>query len=135
MMQWIRGRAGSIIVKVLFGLLIVSFGFWGIYTRSDYYQGHSPETVVATVGGQDIRAEDVQRALTPALERLRSQFGGSIDQAQVKQLGILDTLLAQLIERSLLDQQAQRLGLEVSEDTVRRAIFENPAFRGPDGQF
>src|SRR5205823_9524344 len=35
MMQAIRGRAGSIIVKVLFGLLIISFGFWGVYTRSD----------------------------------------------------------------------------------------------------
>ncbi|MBV8492822.1 MAG: SurA N-terminal domain-containing protein, partial [Alphaproteobacteria bacterium] len=50
MLQAIRTRAGSIIVKVLFGLLIISFGFWGIYTRSDYFQGHSPDTVVATVG-------------------------------------------------------------------------------------
>jgi hypothetical protein len=39
MLQAIRTRAGSIIVKVLFGLLIISFGFWGIYTRSDYFQG------------------------------------------------------------------------------------------------
>ena len=30
MMQAIRGRAGSIIVKILFGLLILSFGLWGI---------------------------------------------------------------------------------------------------------
>jgi len=135
MMQAIRGRAGSIIIKVLFGMLIVSFGFWGVYTRSDYFQGHSPETVVATVGDQSIRADDLQRALQQALERLRAQFGGAIDTQQIKQLGILDNLLAQLVDRSLLDQQAERLGLEVSDDTVRRAIFDNPAFRGPDGQF
>ncbi len=132
MMQWIRGRAGSIIVKALFALLIISFGFWGIYTRSDYYSGHSPDTVVAAVGDRNIRAEDLQRALEPALERMRAQFGTAIDPRQVKQLGILDTLLGQLIDRSLIDQEAARLGLEVSDEGIRSSIYANPAFRGPD---
>src|ERR1043165_6546045 len=110
MLQAIRTRAGSIIVKVLFGLLIISFGFWGIYTRSDYYQGHSPDTVVATVGDHSIRAEELQRALEPTLERLRTQFGTTFDKDQIKQLGIIDSVLTQLIDRSLLDQEAQRLG-------------------------
>ena len=30
MLQAIRTRAGGIIVKVLFAILIVAFGFWGI---------------------------------------------------------------------------------------------------------
>jgi peptidyl-prolyl cis-trans isomerase D len=133
MMQWIRGRAGSIIVKILFALLIVSFGFWGIYTRSPL--SNAPDTVVATVGDQSIRADTLQRALQPALERLRAQFGTSLEPQQVKQLGILDTLLNQLIDRSLLDQQTARLGLEVSDATIRSAIYDNPSFRGPDGKF
>ena len=135
MLQAIRTRAGSIIVKVLFALLIVSFGFWGIYTRSDYLQGHSPETVIATVGDRNIRAEELQQALQPAMERLRSQFGGTIDQQQMKQLGVVDTLLDQLINRALLDQETARLGLEASDDIVRSAIYDNPAFKGPDGRF
>jgi len=135
MMQAIRTRAGSIIVKVLFGLLIVSFGFWGIYTRSDYYQGHSPDTVIATVGGQNIRAEELQQAVPAALERLRAQFGTAIDPRQIKQLGILDTLLGQLIDRSLLDQETANLGLAVSDEEIRGVIYANPAFRGPDGKF
>jgi len=135
MMQAIRTKAGSIIVKVLFGLLIISFGFWGIYTRSDYYQSHSPDTVIAAVGDRNIRAEDLQRALEPALERLRAQFGTAIDPRQVKQLGILDTLLGQLIDRSLIEQEVARLGLEVSDEEIRDAIYSNPAFRGPDGKF
>ena len=135
MMQAIRTRAGSIIVKVLFGLLILSFGFWGIYTRSDYFQGHSPDTVIATVGDHNIRADDLQQALQPALERLRAQLGTQIDSRQVKQLGILDTLLDQLVDRSLLDQETQRLGLDVSDEAIKAAIYDNPAFRGPDGRF
>ena len=135
MMQAIRTRAGSIIVKVLFGLLIVSFGFWGIYTRSDYYQSHSPDTVIATVGAQNIRAEELQQALPAALERLRAQFGAAIDARQAKQLGIVDTVLNQLIDRNLLDQETANLGLDVSDAEIRDVIYSNPAFRGPDGQF
>jgi peptidyl-prolyl cis-trans isomerase D len=135
MLQAIRTKAGSIIVKILFGLLIISFGFWGIYTRSDYYQGHSPETVVATVGDDSIRAEDLERVLQPTLERLRAQLGGALDQQQIKQLGVMDSVLAQLIDRQLLDQEAARLQLEASDEVIRSAIYDNPAFRGPDGRF
>jgi peptidyl-prolyl cis-trans isomerase D len=135
MLQAIRTRAGSIIVKVLFGLLIISFGFWGIYTRSDYYQGHSPDTVIATVGDSSIRADDLQRVLQPTLERLRAQFGGAIDQQQIKQLGVVDTMLGQLIDRELLDQEAGRLRLDASDEVIRSAIYDNPAFKGADGRF
>src|SRR3954470_5957170 len=74
MMQAIRGRAGSIIVKILFGLLILSFGAWGI---SDYlFRIRGPqETVVATVGDEQIHAAELQRTLEPAVERMRAQFG------------------------------------------------------------
>jgi len=132
MMQAIRTKAGSIIVKILFGLLIVSFGFWGIYTRS---APPTTDTAIATVGSHSIRAEDLQQALAPALERLRAQFGTSIDPHQVKQLGIVDTLLGQLIDRSLLDQETAKLGLDVSDEAIRNTIYANPAFHGPDGKF
>lgn len=135
MMQAIRGRAGSIIVKVLFGLLIVSFGFWGIYTRSPFYSEHSPDTVIATVGDASIRAEDLQKAMEAAMQRLRAQTGGTITLEQAKQLGVVDGILNQLIDQTLLDQETQRLRLAVSDDVVREAIYGNPAFRGPDGRF
>ncbi len=135
MMQAIRSRAGSIVVKTLFGLLIISFGFWGLYTRSDLFDEKSPGAVVAKVGSEDIRADQLQQELQPALERLRAQFGGTIDTQQIKQLGIVDSLLGQLIDRRLLDQEGARLGLEVSDEVVRSTIYDNPAFRGPDGKF
>ncbi len=99
MLQAIRTRAGGIIIKVLFGLLILSFGFWGIYTRSPFFQDNSPTAVVATVGDRDIHADAVQAALQPALERLRSQLGGTLDPAQVKQLGVLDADVDQIVDQ------------------------------------
>ncbi len=135
MLQMIRTRAGGIIVKVLFGLLIVSFGFWGIYTRSPFFDDKSPDAVVASVGSRDIRADTVQAALQPALERLRAQLGGTLDAAQVKQLGVLDAVLDQIIDRELLDQEVHRLQLDLSDEVIRNAIMANPAFVGPDGRF
>ncbi|MGE3784406.1 MAG: SurA N-terminal domain-containing protein [Alphaproteobacteria bacterium] len=134
MMQAIRGRAGSIIVKVLFALLILSFGAWGI---SDYlFRIRGPqEIVIATVGDEKIPAAELQRTLEPALERMRAQFGGAVDMQLVKQLGITDSILNQLIDRSLLNQETHRLGLDVPDEVIRDAIYENPAFRGPDGKF
>jgi peptidyl-prolyl cis-trans isomerase D len=136
MMQAIRGRAGSIIVKILFGLLIISFGYWGIYVRSPFSSGsNSPDTTVATVGDRSISAEELQRALQPTIERLRTQFGSTPDAQQLNQLGVTSSVLDQLIDVSLVDQEAQRLGLEIPDSVVRNAIYENPNFRGPDGRF
>jgi peptidyl-prolyl cis-trans isomerase D len=135
MMQAIRGRAGSIIVKILFGLLIISFGYWGIYVRSPFGGSSSSDTTVATVGGQSITADELQRALQPTIARLRAQFGGTLDAQQIKELGVTDSVLGQLIENRLLDQEAQRLGLAVPDSVIRAAIYENPNFSGADGRF
>jgi peptidyl-prolyl cis-trans isomerase D len=131
MLQAIRSRAGSIVVKILFLLLILSFGVWGI---GDIFRSRSPETVIATVGDQKIRAQDLDAALRPALERLRAQFG-AIDLQQAKQLGFVDTVLAQMIDRMLLAQAVAKLQLEVSDGVIKAAISQNPIFADPDGKF
>ncbi len=132
MLQAIRSRAGSVIVKTLFVLLILSFGLWGI---GDIFRNHAPETVVATVGDQSIHAEDLQNALRPALERLRLRLGTAIDLPAAKQLGVVDEVLNSLIDRSLLEQEAARLRLAVSDDVVRSVITRDPSFAGANGQF
>jgi len=54
MLQAIRSRAGSLVVKVLFFLLILTFMAWGI---GDIFSNLSTDRVVASVGDQSIRAE------------------------------------------------------------------------------
>jgi peptidyl-prolyl cis-trans isomerase D len=132
MLQAIRSRAGSLVVKGLFGLLILTFGIWGI---GDIFRNRPTDTVIVTIGDQSIRAEDLQAAVRRELERLSARFGGAIDMQQAKKLGIIDDVLDELIDRSLLDQEAARLRLEVSDEVIRNAITDNPKFRTPDGQF
>ena len=132
MLQAIRSRAGSYVVKVLFALLILTFGIWGV---GDIFRSRTSDTVVATVGSQSIRAEELQTALRRALEQLSARFGSAIDPQQAKQLGLVDQTLGQLIDRSLIDQEAARLKLDISDDLIRNVITANPSFRGSDGRF
>ena len=132
MLQAIRSKAGSFVVKALFALLILTFGIWGI---GDIFRNRGTDTVVATVGGQSIQADELQTALRRALEQLSARFGSAIDAQQAKQLGLVDQTLAQLIDRSLIDQEAAHLKLDVSDDLIRNVITANPSFRGSDGRF
>jgi peptidyl-prolyl cis-trans isomerase D len=132
MLQAIRSKAGSFVVKGLFGLLIVIFGIWGI---GDIFRTRSTDTVIATVGDQSIHAEELQAAMRRELERLSLRFGASIDIQQAKKIGVIDDVLDTLIDRSLIDQEAARLRLEVSDEVIRNAVTNNPKFRTPDGHF
>src|SRR5690348_10357233 len=132
MLQAIRSKAGSFVVKALFALLILTFGVWGI---GDIFRTRSADTVVASVGGHSISAEELQTAVRRALEQLSMRFGNAIDLQQAKQLGLIDQTLTQLVDRSLIDQEVARLQLDTSDDLIRNAITGNPSFRGSDGRF
>jgi peptidyl-prolyl cis-trans isomerase D len=132
MLQAIRSRAGSYVVKAFFVLLILIFGIWGI---GDIFRNRGTDTSVARVGDHNIPAEELQTALRRALEQLSARFGSAIDMQQAKQLGLVDQTLAQLIDRSLIDQEVARLQLDISDDQIRNVIIANPSFRGSDGRF
>jgi peptidyl-prolyl cis-trans isomerase D len=132
MLQAIRSKAGSLVVKGLFALLIVTFGIWGI---GDIFRNRAPDTFVATVGAQSIDASALQTAVQPALERLSTQLGTAVDLRQAKQMGVIDDVLGQLIDQSLIDQEAARLQLDVSDDVIRDGIITDPMFKGSNGAF
>ncbi len=132
MLQAIRSKAGSVVVKGLFAVLIVTFGIWGI---GDIFRNQAPGTVVATIDGAGIDADALQSALRPTLERLSMQTGSPVDFQQAKRLGIVDEVLGRLIDRGLVDRQAAQLRLDVSDEVLRGVIARNPDFRGANGAF
>ena len=133
MLQAIRSKATSLVVKILFGVLIVTFGIWGI---GDIFRNRSVDTSVATVAGEQIQAAQLQQSVQTDIDRLRRSNGGaSITMEQAKQLGIVDAALNRLIESAVLADETDRLNIRVGNDAVRKAIVGNPAFRGSNGQF
>jgi len=117
MLQAIRSKASSLVVKILFGVLIVTFGLWGI---GDIFRGRSTDTTVATVGGLSISAEQLQQAVRADIERLRGVLGSGITIEQAKQLGVVDAALDRLITADLLQLEVQRLHLAIGDEAVQR---------------
>jgi peptidyl-prolyl cis-trans isomerase D len=132
MLQAIRSKATSFVIKILFGLLILSFGIWGI---GDIFRTGSTDTTVAKVGGRAISAEQVNVQVQQQLDRLRGLFGGSIDADQAKQLGVVDQAVQGLIRDNLVELEINRLGLAIGDQSVRDSILGNSAFHNQAGQF
>ena len=131
MLQALRSTVGSWIVKILFVLLILSFGVWGI---GDIFRGRT-DTTAAQVGDVKISTVELDNAFRQEVNRLRQMLGGQIDAEQAKALGLVNQTLDQLIQRHLLTLAADDAGLRVGDPLVLGQLREEPAFRNDLGQF
>ncbi|EKS28077.1 peptidylprolyl isomerase [Afipia felis] len=124
-------RVGKSIMSVLFGVLIVSFGIWGI---ADIFKG-STQTTLATVGSTDIPLEQFRSAYTDKLQQISRQIRRPLTPTQGRAFGIDRQLLQQTIAETALDEEARRMGLRMSDAEIVRTISSDPTFAGQNGKF
>ncbi|WP_165421530.1 peptidylprolyl isomerase [Bradyrhizobium sp. Leo170] len=122
---------GKIIMAVVMGVLIVSFGIWGI---ADIFKGFGQSTL-ATVGGTEISTEQFRQIYTDRLQQIGRQFGRPLTPDQARAFGFDRQVLQQTIAEAALDEEARRLRLGQSRDETMRAIYNDPNFKGLNGQF
>ena len=132
MLQAIRSKTASIVVKALAGLLIISFAAWGI---QDIIGTSASELTVASVGERDIDPQEFDYELSRETQRLRQTFGGSLTEEQLVGLGIGNAVLQRMINDAALASKAADLGILVSDDQVTQAIHNDATFHGFDGKF
>jgi peptidyl-prolyl cis-trans isomerase D len=132
MLQAIRSQASSFIIKILFGLLIISFGVWGI---GDIFRGRATDTTVATVGDKKISAEQLSQAVRADMERWRAMLHSQMDMAQAKQMGLVDNSLQSLISADLVTEEIGRLKLNVGNPAIKQWMSEAPQFKNDAGVF
>ncbi len=130
MLQAIRSKVGSWVVKILFVLLIISFAVWGI---GDFTSGVTND--VAEVDDTTITQQELDRAFRDEVNRLRQMLGPDLTSEQAQQLGVLDQTLERLIQQRLLLLNARDKGIRVGDAAVARTVAEFPAFRNAFGQF
>jgi peptidyl-prolyl cis-trans isomerase D len=113
--------------------LVLSFAVWGISGRVDgQFGGH--ESVI-TVGGTTVSVNEYRLAYDGQINAVSQQFGQRLSQEQATALGIDNQVLAQLVSGALLDEQARELSLGLSKDRLADLTRDDPAFKGPGGQF
>jgi peptidyl-prolyl cis-trans isomerase D len=122
---------GKTIMAVVMGVLIISFGIWGI---ADIFRGFGQSTL-AKIGHTEISTEQFRQLYTDRLQQLGRQFGRPLTMDQARAFGLDRQVLQQTIAEAALDEETQRLGLAMSDEETRRTILSDPNFRGPDGKF
>jgi peptidyl-prolyl cis-trans isomerase D len=122
---------GKTIMAVVMGVLIISFGVWGI---ADIFRGFGQSTL-AKVGRTEISAEQFRQLYTDKLQQIGRQFGRPLTMDQARAFGLDRQMLQQTLAEAALDEQARRMGLGQSDAETMRLIFNDPNFKGVNGAF
>src|SRR5215467_1043174 len=88
----------------------------------------SGETI-ASVEGRAITSGEFRRTYQAQLQAYRSAYGSNMSEQLLKQLGIEQQILQQMVDEQASIAEARRLGIEVSDEEVRQRIFAIPAFQ------
>ena len=90
--------------------------------------------VVASVDGRDITVGRFRRVYLQQIQAYRNQFGGNMDERLLRQLGIDQRIVQQMIEEEAALAEAERLRITASDEEVRERILTLPYFQ-ENGQF
>ncbi|RLM27770.1 peptidylprolyl isomerase [Brenneria alni] len=128
MMDNLRAAANNVVLKIILALIIASFVLTGV---GDYLIGGSGD-YAAKVNGQEITRPQLEQAVQNERGRQQEALGENFS-ILASNDGYMQQLrrqaLAQLIDEALLDQYADKLGLNISDEQIKQAIFAVPAFQ------
>lgn len=136
MMDRLREGVNSIAVKIILGLIILSFLFAGIGS----YLVNGGSDVAAKVGSTDISRNDFEQSYQNRRNRMQVDLAtrGEDVSALLSNPNYVNMLrqqvLSEMVNTEVLDQYAASLGLTVTDEQVRQAILESPEFQ-KDGKF
>ncbi len=132
MLKFMRKNASSVWIKAAFLIIVVVFILWGVGGMLSRRQ--QPGDMVAEVNEHAITSDEVDRAYQNLLDAYRNMFAKNASPELLKALHLRERALDELIRVNLMQQEAERLGLGVTDDEVRRSIEEQEAFQRA-GQF
>ncbi len=120
--NWLKWSL-AIVVVAFVALYIPSF------MESPSLDGASPYGVVATVEGHDITVARFRRVYQQQMQAYRNAYGGSMDERLLRQLGVDQRIVQQLIEEEAALVEARRQGITATDTEVRARILAFPAFQ------
>ncbi len=132
MLDTLRANSRSVLTYVLFGIIIVVFVIsFGPGSRG-CTGGTRSESWAAKVDGKSISPTDFDEQYGQLARLYHQQAGG--DPGGALQLRLRQMAMDQVIQRALIEEQARREGIVVTDDEVSSAIKAIPAFQ-TGGQF
>ena len=127
----LRKGTARILGLILVGLLVISFGVWGI---ADVFTGYGAQTLIR-VGDSQLNSQDYMRAQQEVLRAMSAQAGRSLSLQEARALGLDARVLERLVGGAAVDTHAKHLGLAVSDAALLDQIMKDPAFKDGLGNF
>lgn len=124
MLNLMRKNAGTWLIKILLGAIVIVFIFWGVGSFRDREVGR-----VAMVNGEPIMVEEYNDTYNRILDQIKQRYGNRLNDEMLKMLQIKKQTMDQLIEKRLLLSEARRLNFNVSDDELAATIRNIPAFQ------
>lgn len=128
MLDLMRKHAYSWLTRAVVIGLIGIFAFWGVGTGM-----FSRIKPVATVNGHQILTKDVDQQAQQLRRRLEQIYGADAA-AALARYNVREQALEQLVDQQLVLDEANRLGLRISDAALERMIEAQTAFQ-VDGHF
>jgi peptidyl-prolyl cis-trans isomerase D len=126
MLQAIRNMFKSWIVIAIFGVLVVvAFLFFGI----EGYFSQSNATWVAKVDGHEVSQQDFTTAFNNYRQQQLNSPGNTMDPADFQKPEVKEAVLKQVVNRQLLLNENDQLGIKVPDAAVREQIASYPVFQ------
>lgn len=129
MLNKMRQSAGSWMIKILLGLVVLAFIFMG---AGSFNSGRANKA--ATVNGEPISIKDYQQTYQRLMNRLRSQFGERLNNEMLEMMNVKKQAMNQVIETELLRQTAKKYDIRVASEELAESITQIPAFQ-KNGRF
>ena len=131
-MMSLRKTGAKVFTVIIFGLIIISFAFFGV---TDYMTGPQASSTVVEVGDTRVPRQDFERTLRLTMTRMQRLLNQSIGMEQARAFGLVDQVLNDLTGRALLEELARDMGLMVSEERLDEIVFDQDAFKNTAGVF
>lgn len=124
MLSLMRKHAGTWMIKIILGAIVIVFVFWGVGSYRSRQTGR-----VADVNGTIITLNDYRNAYTNLVEQARQSFGNNLNDELIKALQLRKRALDQLVDRTLMLQEAEKLKIQVSDQELAQTIKNISAFQ------
>jgi peptidyl-prolyl cis-trans isomerase D len=130
MLTFFRKFARSWVSAIIIGLLVISFGVWGL---TDVFSG-AQANGVAKVAGKSINQEEYRAEFDRLLKRAKTEAKRDVTTEEARKEGLDNAVLERMVGDRAFSALTNGLGLLVGKSVVQAEIAKIPGFQNPTTQ-
>ncbi len=129
MLSYFRNKGASIVVKLLMGMLVLSFAVWGI---GDIFSPNSSGQSIADAGDTEVTQQEFLFNLRRQNAQLRAN---GFSEEMLAGINLSEVVVNQLVTRAVYEEEARKMNVVATDQIVGRTIRETESFQDSAGNF